>query len=81
MDARRKWSDEKREQLRVLLDDGLSYGEAGRRLGVTKNMVSRQAKTLGVHRESPIRPSSSPRRGHRRGTLRGSTLPPLASLA
>lgn len=76
-DGRRKWSEEQRAELGVLLASGLSYGGAAKVLHVTKNAVTRQAQKLGITRASPIKP----RRVRTARIQRGSTLPLLPSLA
>lgn len=50
------WTDEQVEELKRLWDDGLSTGEIGKILGMSKNAVVGKAHRLGlVSRPSPIR--------------------------
>jgi len=50
------WSDERIEQLKALWAEGLTTGEIGKRLGVSKNAVVGKAHRLGLKgRPSPIK--------------------------
>lgn len=50
------WTDEQVEELRRLWDKGLTTGEIGKTLGVSKNAVVGKAHRLGLNgRPSPIR--------------------------
>jgi GcrA cell cycle regulator len=50
------WTDERVETLRKLWADGLTTGEIGKRLGVSKNAVVGKAHRLGLKsRPSPIK--------------------------
>lgn len=73
------WTDEKVARLQVLLREGHSRAEIGRRLGVSKDAVTSKTHRLGVPLQpSPIRRDvKNKRRPLRRPT---STLPPLTSL-
>jgi GcrA cell cycle regulator len=56
------WTDERIEQLRELWAEGLTTGEIGKRLGVSKNAVVGKAHRLGLKgRPSPIKRSKTPR--------------------
>jgi GcrA cell cycle regulator len=78
-DAGSMWNDEKIAKLRKLWQEGLTTGEIGKRLGVSKNAVVGKAHRLGLKgRPSPIKrqeaaatpaapaaaPSSSPSAAH-----------------
>ena len=50
------WTDEQVEELKRLWDQGLTTGEIGKALGVSKNAVVGKAHRLGLNgRPSPIR--------------------------
>jgi len=50
------WTDERIEQLKDLWNQGLTTGEIGKRLGVSKNAVVGKAHRLGLKgRPSPIK--------------------------
>ena len=50
------WTDEQVEELKRLWDKGLTTGEIGKVLGVSKNAVVGKAHRLGLNsRPSPIR--------------------------
>lgn len=50
------WTDEQVEELKRLWDKGLTTGEIGKALGVSKNAVVGKAHRLGLNsRPSPIR--------------------------
>jgi GcrA cell cycle regulator len=56
------WTDERIEQLRELWAEGLTTGEIGKRLGVSKNAVVGKAHRLELKgRPSPIKRSKTPR--------------------
>ena len=72
------WSDEEREQLRRLHENGLSQDQIAAHLGRSKNSVSRQMVRMKLAPRSPkthpIRAVIAPLRAGR------TTLPPLPSL-
>src|SRR5690606_13352514 len=50
------WNDEKIQRLKKLWSEGLTTGEIGKRLGVSKNAVVGKAHRLGLKgRPSPIK--------------------------
>lgn len=56
------WTDERIEELKVLWAEGLTTGEIGKRLGVSKNAVVGKAHRLGLKgRPSPIKKAKQPR--------------------
>ncbi|SIS41243.1 GcrA cell cycle regulator [Insolitispirillum peregrinum] len=56
------WTDERIEQLKELWAEGLTTGEIGKRLGVSKNAVVGKAHRLGLKgRPSPIKRTKAPR--------------------
>ena len=73
------WSDDERQQLRRLFDNGLTQRQIGVLLGRTKSAVSRQCQHLALQRPSVVaaQPAAQPTAPHRAGTT---TLPPLPSL-
>lgn len=57
------WTDERIEQLKALWAEGLTTGEIGKRLQVSKNAVVGKAHRLGLKgRPSPIKRAKEPRR-------------------
>lgn len=56
------WTDERCDMLRTLYAEGLSAGQVGFELGVTRNAVIGKVNRLGLTRAS--HPSSSPRKFH-----------------
>lgn len=55
------WTDERIEELKSLWADGLTTGEIGKRLGVSKNAVVGKAHRLGLKgRPSPIKRAGTP---------------------
>lgn len=55
------WNDEKIAKLKKLWQEGLTTGEIGKRLGVSKNAVVGKAHRLGLKgRPSPIKRPDSP---------------------
>lgn len=57
------WTDERIEQLKALWADGLTTGEIGKQLGVSKNAVVGKAHRLGLKgRPSPIKRAAKPPR-------------------
>lgn len=56
------WTDERIEQLKELWSEGLTTGEIGKRLGVSKNAVVGKAHRLGLKgRPSPIKRAKNSR--------------------
>lgn len=56
------WTDERIEELKALWAEGLTTGEIGKRLGVSKNAVVGKAHRLGLQgRPSPIKREQKPR--------------------
>lgn len=56
------WNDERIEELKALWAEGLTTGEIGKRLGVSKNAVVGKAHRLGLQgRPSPIKRDRQPR--------------------
>ena len=77
------WSDEERQQLRRLFENGLSLAQMGQMLGRSKYAVERQVRYLGLVRSGarkgvPEAPKSDGRIAHRVPKV---TLPPLPSLS
>lgn len=57
------WTEERIEELKDLWAEGLTTGEIGKRLGVSKNAVVGKAHRLGLKgRPSPIKRASQPRK-------------------
>jgi GcrA cell cycle regulator len=57
------WNDERIDELKALWAEGLTTGEIGKRLGVSKNAVVGKAHRLGLKgRPSPIKRTASPSR-------------------
>lgn len=61
------WTDERIEELKSLWSEGLTTGEIGKRLGVSKNAVVGKAHRLGlkgrpspIKRTKPSRPAAPP---------------------
>ncbi|MGC2854322.1 GcrA family cell cycle regulator [Novispirillum sp. DQ9] len=55
------WTDERIEELKSLWAEGLTTGEIGKRLGVSKNAVVGKAHRLGLKgRPSPIKRAGTP---------------------
>jgi hypothetical protein len=76
------WTDEERQQLRRLHDNGLSQGMIAKAMGRSKNSIHRQLANLGLIRSdrnsamvAPVTPGHTTHRAPR------TTLPPLPSLS
>jgi GcrA cell cycle regulator len=50
------WPTERGEQLETLVEEGHSFGEIARRMGLTRNAVIGRAHRQGLTREPPLRP-------------------------
>jgi IS30 family transposase len=79
---RTPWTEEEREQLRRLCENGLSQGQIGKMMGRSKHSVSRQMRNLGLakNERNPVGGVVADRR-HVRQRAPLTTLPPLPSLA
>lgn len=75
------WSDEERQQLRQLWENGLGRVRIARLMGRSTKSVSRQMQTLHLHRPFQA-PQPAPQPIKRASPLKpgATTLPPLASL-
>lgn len=77
------WTEDAVSRLRYLRTCAeLSDAEIGRRIGVSKNAVTKKAHRMGIPpRPSRIKPSTRRPQTVKRVPAGASTLPPLASLA
>jgi IS30 family transposase len=75
------WTDEERQQLRRLHDNGMSQGLIAKAMGRSKNSVHRQMANMGLvrsERNSAVVRHVTP--GHAVHRAPRTTLPPLPSL-
>jgi IS30 family transposase len=75
------WTDEERQQLRRLHDNGMSQGLIAKAMGRSKNSVHRQMANMGLvrsERNSAVVAHVTP--GHAVHRAPRTTLPPLPSL-
>jgi IS30 family transposase len=76
------WTDEERQQLRRLHDNGMSQTQIGKAMGRSKNSIHRQLANLGLirsDRNSAVVARVTP--GHAVHRAPKTTLPPLPSLS
>jgi Helix-turn-helix domain len=76
------WTDEERQQLRRLHDNGMTQTQIGKAMGRSKNSIHRQMANMGLvrsDRNSAVVRHVTP--GHAVHRAPGTTLPPLPSLS
>ena len=75
------WTDEERQQLRRLHDNGMSQGQIAQAMGRSKNSIHRQLANLGLVRSERNSVVVKPAPGHAAHRSPRTTLPPLPSLS